>query len=287
MFGFRLFWTLSMALCLCALHWGEAQAADAAASPPRLVAATPVQPKHTKKEAGEGKAANAPSGVKTGKQKKTPTANAQHHEKKSAPAKKARASHKEKHAATPAIVPLDSKAAAHSWVRHKRHGLLPPPSAELPQSGIASWVGASFHGKPVAVRGEVHVMESFTAAHRAIPFHSILKVTDMRNGRSVLVRVNDRGPYVKGRVIDLAREAATYLGYADRGLTTVRLELVGNDNDPALRYYIRMLPAEGGGAVASMLGFGPFDKFDEAASLFARLHKSYPDAELLAVREQS
>ena len=287
MFGFRFFWMLSMALCICVLNWGQARAANPAATDLRLVAAANVTPKKTKQGPNESNAANAPSGAKAAKQAKKTPGNAQSQDKKNVSAKTTRSPPKGKSAAGPVIAPLDSKAAAYSWVRHKRHGLLPPPSAELPQHGTASWVGRSFHGKPVAARGEVHVMESFTAAHRAIPFHSILKVTDMHNGRSVLVRVNDRGPYIRGRIIDLARGAAEYLRYADRGLTTVRLELVGNDNDPALRYYIRMLPDNGARAAALMQGFGPFDKFDEAAALFASVYKSYPNAELMAVREQN
>ena len=232
-----------MAMCLCILYWGQAQAADAAAKDMRLVAAAP-NPKQTKKGHSQSKT-------------------------------------------KPKVAPLNSKAAAHSWVRHKKHGLLPPPSAELPQYGIASWVGKYFQSRPVALRGEVHEMESFTAAHRAIAFNTILKVTDLNNGRTVLVRINDRGPYVKGRVIDLARAAAEYLDYAGKGLTKVRLELAGNDKDPAQRYYIRIRSSTSPGKASLVQGFGPFDKFDEAAALFISLYKSYPDAELMAVRETS
>jgi rare lipoprotein A (peptidoglycan hydrolase) len=178
-----------------------------------------------------------------------------------------------------------AKGVQASAKRNKR-APLEPASAELPQSGIASWVGRYFQGRPVATPGERHVMESFTAAHRAIAFHTILKVTELRTGRSMLVRVNDRGPYIRGRIIDLAKAAAEYLGYADRGITRVRLELAGHDKDPAQRYYIRMQPAKGSGRVSLVQGFGPFTKFDEAASLFMRLYPSYPDAELLAVREE-
>ena len=255
MLGFRFFWTLSMAMCLCVLDWGQTRAADAAEADMRLVAAAPGSPGKAKKGHSQSKA--KPKAVPLDSQSK------------------------------PRVVPLDSKAAAYSWIKHKRHGLLPPPSKELPQSGIASWVGKYFQGRPVAHQGEVHEMESFTAAHRAIAFNTILKVTDLNNGRTVLVRINDRGPYVKGRVIDLARAAAEYLGYAGKGLTKVRLELAGNDKDPAQRYYIRMRPSKSPGKASLVQGFGPFDKFDEAAALFISLYKSYPDAELMAVQEKS
>ena len=178
------------------------------------------------------------------------------------------------------------KPAAASSTKSKKRAPLLPASTELPQSGIASWVGNYFEGRPVAYPGELHVKASFTAAHRALPFNLILKVTDLNSGRSVLVRVNDRGPYIRGRIIDLAQAAAVYLGYFDKGLTKVRLDLAGNDKDPAQRYYIRMRPSQGPGKAGLVRGFGPYDKFDEAASLFLTLYKSYPEAELMAVREE-
>jgi len=202
---------------------------------------------------------------------------------------------KGKNAATSATLSQKHKASAASQkhkpsaaasAKSKKRAPLLPASADLPQSGIASWVGKYFEGRPVANPGELHVRESFTAAHRALPFNIILKVTDLNNGRSVLVRVNDRGPYIRGRIIDLAKAAAEYLGFFDKGLTKVRLELAGNDKDPAQRYYIRMRPSTDPGKAGLVRGFGPFDKFDEAASLFVKLYKSCPEAELMAVREE-
>ena len=157
-----------------------------------------------------------------------------------------------------------------------------PVSLSLPQSGIASWVGKSFHGKPVS-NGERYDLSAFTAAHIFAPFNSILKVTEINGGRSVLVRVNDRGPYVRGRVIDLSLAAAQHLGYAAKGLATVRIELVGDDADPALNYYILLSP----GNTLFLRGFGPFKRFDDAAGLFASLTKNYPDAQLVALKEKS
>jgi rare lipoprotein A len=278
MFGFRFFWTLGMALCLC-LSWGQAYAANFGASDARLVAAANVNSEKAKKGQSEGRAAKAQASAKAGKQVKSSQDTAKTQAAKSPP--------QGKRAVKPATASPNRKASATPVTKHKKHGPLPPASADLPQRGIASWVGKSFEGGPVAVPGERHVMESFTAAHRAIAFHTVLKVTDIHSGRSVLVRVNDRGPYIRGRVIDLARAAAEYLGYAGKGLTQVHLELVGNDKDPAQRYYIRMRSAKGPDKTGLVRGFGPFDKLDEAAALFIGLYKSYPDAELLAVRETS
>jgi len=284
MFSFRFFWTLSLALCVGTLYWGQAHTANAAASDLWLAAAH-VNPEQAAKKQNENKASKAQTTI--GKQTKSSRENPTTQDKNSAASRAATIPPKKKNAVKSATASPHGKSSFKPAHKHKKHAPLPPVSAELPQSGLASWVGRSFHGKPVAVSGEVHVAESLTAAHRAIPFHSILKVTDMHNGRSVLVRVNDRGPYIKGRIIDLAKGAAEYLGYMDRGLTTVRLELAGNDKDPALRYYIRMQPFNGPRTTTSVRGFGPFDKFDEAASLFMNLYKSYPNAELMVVREQS
>ncbi len=83
----------------------------------------------------------------------------------------------------------------------------PPPS----QSGIASWYGPGFHGRKTA-NGETFNMDALTAAHRWLPFGSLVRVQNMINGRSVDVRINDRGPFIKQRIIDLSRAAAKALG---------------------------------------------------------------------------
>lgn len=83
----------------------------------------------------------------------------------------------------------------------------PPPS----QSGIASWYGPGFHGRKTA-SGETFNMDALTAAHRWLPFGSLVRVQNMINGRSVDVRINDRGPFIKQRIIDLSRAAAKALG---------------------------------------------------------------------------
>ena len=91
--------------------------------------------------------------------------------------------------------------------------------------GTASWYGEQFQGKETA-SGEPFDMQDFTAAHPTLPLGTFVKVTNLRNGRAVVVRVNDRGPVVDGRIIDLSYNAARALGFKDRGLQTVRLDLV-------------------------------------------------------------
>jgi len=103
----------------------------------------------------------------------------------------------------------------------KRH----PRAAKPYQVGTASWYGRYFHGRPTA-SGEPYDMFRLTAAHRTLRLGTWVKVTNLRNGRSVIVRINDRGPVPKSRIIDLSFEAATLLDLRARGLQEVRLDVV-------------------------------------------------------------
>jgi rare lipoprotein A len=93
------------------------------------------------------------------------------------------------------------------------------------QIGTASWYGEYFEGKPTA-SGEEYEMYDMTAAHPTLPLGSYVRVTNLRNGRAVVVKVNDRGPIVEGRIIDLSYGAAQVLQFQDHGLQKVRLDLV-------------------------------------------------------------
>ncbi len=91
------------------------------------------------------------------------------------------------------------------------------------QGGVASYYGRDFHGKPTA-SGEIFNMRRPTAAHRTIKLGTPVRVTNLSNGRRIIVRVNDRGPFVEGRIIDLSYGAAKKLGFVKQGLTKVKLE---------------------------------------------------------------
>ena len=97
-----------------------------------------------------------------------------------------------------------------------------------PIRGVASWYGGHHAGKPTA-SGEIHRTELRTAAHRRLPFGTIVKVTNLKNHRVSIVRVNDRGPFVAGRTIDLSEQAARDLGMMSDGLVPVRLEILTNE----------------------------------------------------------
>ncbi len=93
------------------------------------------------------------------------------------------------------------------------------------QSGTACWYGAAFHGRRTA-SGEIFDQNKLTAAHPSLPFGTIVRVTNKANDQSVLVRINDRGPWKRGRIIDLSRAAAQQLDMVNAGLAEVDLEVV-------------------------------------------------------------
>jgi rare lipoprotein A len=97
--------------------------------------------------------------------------------------------------------------------------------AATPETGIASYYGVPYHGRQTA-SGEVFNMNELTAAHPTLKFGAKVKVTHLANNRSVTVRINDRGPFVKGRIIDLSKAAAAELQMVQRGLAEVKIEIV-------------------------------------------------------------
>lgn len=103
---------------------------------------------------------------------------------------------------------------------------VPQEQPNLDVSGQASWYGPAFHGRLTA-NGEVFDMNHLSGAHPTLPLPSYVRVTNLDNGQSAIVRVNDRGPFARGRVIDLSRRTAEVLGYINRGTANVRVQYVG------------------------------------------------------------
>lgn len=91
--------------------------------------------------------------------------------------------------------------------------------------GIASWYGPGFDGNYTA-NGEIYDMNGISAAHKTLPFGTIVRVVDLETGKSVVVRINDRGPFIEGRIIDLSKGAAEKLGIIDKGIARVGLRIV-------------------------------------------------------------
>ena len=100
------------------------------------------------------------------------------------------------------------------------------------ENGLASWYGPNFHGKKTA-NGEVYNMYAMTAAHKILPLNCTVRVTNLSNGKSALVRVNDRGPFVDKRVIDLSYAAANAIGVVGPGTAPVRVSLVSGGKVPS------------------------------------------------------
>jgi len=97
------------------------------------------------------------------------------------------------------------------------------------QRGVASWYGPDFHGGKTS-NGETYNMYALTAAHKTLPMNTMVRVTNLRNARSVVVRINDRGPFVKGRIIDLSYEAGRRIGIDKTGTAPVKLTVLGFDS---------------------------------------------------------
>ena len=104
------------------------------------------------------------------------------------------------------------------------------------EEGYASWYGAPFQGRR-ASSGELYDMRKFTAAHRTLPFNTMVRVTNLQNGRSTVVRINDRGPFVENRIIDLSFAAARELEAIAPGVVPVRLEMLSPGIDPSSGYF--------------------------------------------------
>ncbi|MCX2682372.1 septal ring lytic transglycosylase RlpA family protein [Campylobacter sp. MIT 21-1685] len=143
--------------------------------------------------------------------------------------------------------------------------------------GIASWYGPGFHGKKTS-NGETYDQNALTAAHKTLPMNTLLKVTNLNNNRQVTVRVNDRGPFVNNRIIDLSKGAASQIDMIHVGTAPVRLEVIGFANSKTMQSN-----ANSGGLIANgqiyeggnfMVQIGAF-KNPVGARSFAAQYKTY------------
>ena len=107
------------------------------------------------------------------------------------------------------------------------------------QQGIASWYGADFHGKQTS-SGEVYDMHQLTCAHNTLPLGTMVMVTNLENGRSVELKVNDRGPFVKERIIDVSYAAAQMLGMWEKGTAPVKVEVISLAPEPVQRFTLQV-----------------------------------------------
>ncbi|MBX3303652.1 MAG: septal ring lytic transglycosylase RlpA family protein [Nitrospira sp.] len=132
--------------------------------------------------------------------------------------------------------------------------------------GVASWYGAQFHGRKAA-NGELFDMEALTAAHRTMPLGSVVRVINLNNGKHLYVRITDRGPYEKGRILDLSRRAAMQLGMEREGLTYVQVEIVG-ERRPELMWFLETFTGRTTSALADARPV--FDRTSSGMAAYAR-----------------
>lgn len=146
------------------------------------------------------------------------------------------------------------------------------PSKGMTQRGIASWYGPDFHGKPTA-SGEIYDMHALTAAHRELPINTQIEVRNLDNGRTVRVRVNDRGPFKRGRVLDLSYAAAREIGMIGPGTARVEIRVVqvgdGRPGETRLSRYTVQL--------------GAFRSYQNALAVKTRVAVDFPGVEILSV----
>lgn len=105
----------------------------------------------------------------------------------------------------------------------------PAEDYDYTETGIASWYGPKFHGKQTA-NGEIYNQNDLTAAHRTLPLPSAVRVTNLENGRSIVLRINDRGPFARGRIIDVSRRGAQLLGFERNGTAKVRVDILEDES---------------------------------------------------------
>jgi len=163
-------------------------------------------------------------------------------------------------------------------VVYERRPSPPPEKREVkrgesrePQYGVASWYGADFHGKHTS-SGEVYDMYQLTCAHQTLPLGTMVMVTNLDNGRSLELKVNDRGPFVKERVIDVSYAAAQMLGMWEKGTAPVKVEVIGFAPELVQRFTIQI---------------GSFVDESNAQRLAEQLRKNFDNVSVTALETQT
>ncbi len=195
--------------------------------------------------------------------------------------------------------------------------LVPAPEAcaqkAFKQSGVASWYGEWHHGKTTA-NGEAFDMFAMTAAHRTLPLGSLVKVTRKDIGKSIIVRINDRGPYKKRRIIDLSYAAADSLGIRHKGKSRVSIEVVSDETGRLLSkdqsFYVSLKDETPSSSAVSrqlvrlirlgiydasrllhvrdgVMAIGPYKTFEESQAALIRVSTTHPGAHIMLAKKGS
>jgi rare lipoprotein A len=156
-----------------------------------------------------------------------------------------------------------------------RNRVPPSPEARVSQTGIASWYGPGFHGKATA-SGDIYDQSDLTAAHQTLPLGTRVMVTNLENGSTTEVTINDRGPFAKGRIIDLSYAAADALHMVGPGTALVRIDII---HSPTRIESIRS-------SLDYTLQMGSFSQLENAQQLRDRLAKSFADVRIAPLQSK-
>ncbi len=193
--------------------------------------------------------------------------------------------------ATPRAEPLSRYGNPKHYEVYGKRYYVQKSSKDFRQHGIASWYGKQFHGRRTS-SGETYDMYEMTAAHKTLPLPTYVKVTSQRNGRSIVVRVNDRGPFHSKRIIDLSYAAAVKLGIANSGTAPVSIEAINTDTDAKPKLQQELFTQQDASPTQSnqmisqsqFVQLGVFAELDNAKRLQNKiLHSSLPTPEIITV----
>ena len=173
-------------------------------------------------------------------------------------------------------IPIQKGGASSNVSAEKKPAIVAAPArpsgpVSYVNEGVASWYGPNFHGKQTA-NGEIYDQHGLTAAHKYLPLNSLVKVTNLENNKQVIVRINDRGPYAKDRILDGSYMVAQKLGYDIAGTTRVKLEVIQFPNDFDSRYGLDAYKQ----SVVQLGAFKDADSADQFKNVMANRYSTLP-----------
>ena len=262
-------WPLVLAAIALGMLLAPPMNADAASQ------SAPSDQKHTNAASHAAKKSSGDTDTRKSKREKSSDKSASSHSPGSKPDKADSRSKSKNRSSSQqsATIDADSRKSTGSrdiWLKRAQESEI--------MAGKASWYGRDFHGGPTA-SGDNYDMYTFTAAHRTLPMGTVVRVTDQDNGKSVMVCVTDRGPFVRGRVIDLSFAAAQQINIENRGVSRVELEVVSDESGTPLKpdeaFFVRYNAAQSDEKV------GPFRAFADAAAMHEALRQVHPEARVV------
>ncbi|TNF48155.1 septal ring lytic transglycosylase RlpA family protein [bacterium] len=175
--------------------------------------------------------------------------------------------------------PAPKASKRDTYVVHGKRYRVLGSSKGYVQKGKASWYGPNFHGRLTA-NGETYDMEALTAAHRTLPLGTYVKVKRVDGGQEIVVRINDRGPFVKGRIIDLSKAGARHLDMLDEGVAEVTVRALGSREGRSSSDEVLLTPRQDYGQGVFSIQVGAFTVKDNARRLARQMKMEYGEADV-------